>query len=222
MDNFAAMAPFTFEQRLGKVVGVNAKIGGMNPVIDIRSWGYLTGQGHGALGLTQHDAAAEQDAFGELVAELLNKHFKELACHNLAMAILNKRIMHHEGNLIIRTAADVEKYKAVTSIGGSLRIEADAKLDALTSVGGYIRIEAAAELGALTSVGGYLYIRADAELGALTSVGGFLYIDADASLGALTSVGGDLYIFVDADLGALTSVGGYQLPDAETTEKTCV
>ena len=89
MDNFAEMAPFTFDQRLGKVVGVNAKIGGMNPVIDIRSWGYLTGQGHGALGLTQHDAAAEQDAFGELVAELLNKHFKELACHNLAMAILN-------------------------------------------------------------------------------------------------------------------------------------
>jgi hypothetical protein len=77
MDNFAAMAPFRFEQRLGKVVGVNAKIGGMNPVIDIRSWGYLTGHGHGALGLPQRDAEAEQDSFGELVAELLNKHFKE-------------------------------------------------------------------------------------------------------------------------------------------------
>jgi hypothetical protein len=78
MDNYAAMTPFTFYQRLGKVVGVNAKIGGMNPVIDIRSWGYLTGGGHGALGLDPKVAAVEQDAFGELVADLLNKHFEGL------------------------------------------------------------------------------------------------------------------------------------------------
>lgn len=77
MDNFAAMAPFSYAAGLQKVVGTNAKIGGMNPVIDIRSWGYLTGGGHGALGLDRKEAASEQDAFGELVAELLNKHFME-------------------------------------------------------------------------------------------------------------------------------------------------
>lgn len=77
MDNFAAMVPFTYERRMQKVVGVNPKIGGMNPVIDVRSWGYLTGGGHGALGLDQDAAASEQDAFGQLVADLLNAHFKE-------------------------------------------------------------------------------------------------------------------------------------------------
>ena len=77
MDNFAAMVPFSYEPRLQKVVGVNAKIGGTNPVIDIRSWGYLTGGGHGALGLEQKAAANEQDAFGALVADLLNAHFAE-------------------------------------------------------------------------------------------------------------------------------------------------
>ena len=50
--------------------------------------------------------------------------------------------MHHPGNLIIRTEADAETYKAVTSVGGSLIIHADASLDALTSVGGDLYIDA--------------------------------------------------------------------------------
>lgn len=76
MDSFAAMAPFRYDKRLQRVCGKNAKIGGDNPVLDVRSWGYLTGGGHGALGLNHTDAAIEQDAFGELVAGLLNAHFK--------------------------------------------------------------------------------------------------------------------------------------------------
>lgn len=37
-------------------------------VADIRGWGYLTGRGHGALGLSHEDAAAIQDANGRLIA----------------------------------------------------------------------------------------------------------------------------------------------------------
>jgi len=136
--------------------------------------------------------------------------------------------MKHQGDLIIKTKADAQKYADVTevsgylsiradakldalaSVGGDLYIYADAKLDALTSVGGYLSIYADAKLDApeLTSVGGGLSIHADAKLDALTSVGGYLSIYADAKLDALASVGGDLYINADAKLDALTSVGG--------------
>ena len=107
--------------------------------------------------------------------------------------------MHHPGNLIIRTEADAETYKALTSVGGDLYILAEAELDALTSVVGSLIINADARLDALTRVG-CLIIRADADLGALTSVGGDLYILADASLGALKSVGGELNIIAGTNV----------------------
>ena len=95
---------------------------------------------------------------------------------------------------------------------GSLVIPAKSCIicDALTSVGGYLDINADAKLDALTSVGGDLYISADAKLDALTSVGGALYISADAKLDALTSVGGYLDINADAKLDApkLVTVNG--------------
>ena len=72
--------------------------------------------------------------------------------------------MKHQGNLIIRTAADAEKYKSLTEVTGNLYIEASAKLDALKSVGGYLSIHASAKLDALKSVGGYLYINANGSL----------------------------------------------------------
>jgi len=71
-DSFKNMAPFTYDSRLQKIVGTNAKIGGMAMVLDVRSWGYLTGKGHGALGLPSEKAAIEQDAFGNMVAGMLN------------------------------------------------------------------------------------------------------------------------------------------------------
>jgi len=91
------------------------------------------------------------------------------------------------GNLTI-TRDNAAQYSALTSIGGALFINADAKLDALTSVGGALVIYADAKLNApaLTSVGGDLVIHAGAKLDApaLTSVGGALSIHADATLDA--------------------------------------
>ena len=77
LAHIRAQAPFNYNTAFGqKVCGVNAKIGGPNPIMDIRGWGYLTGGGHGALGLSVEQAKAEQDALGDLVADLLNKHFE--------------------------------------------------------------------------------------------------------------------------------------------------
>ena len=47
-------------------------------VIDLRGWGYLTGKGHGALGLDQDTATKVQDRFGDELVTLLNK-INELA-----------------------------------------------------------------------------------------------------------------------------------------------
>jgi len=120
--------------------------------------------------------------------------------------------MEHNGNLII-TNDNKSSFKNLTSITGSLSIEADnASLPALTSITGSLSIKADnASLPALTSITGYLYIEADnASLPALTSITGYLYIEADnASLPALTSTG-SLSIEADnASLPALTSITGY-------------
>lgn len=46
----------------------NTKIGGDAMVCEIRGWGYLTGNGHGALGLDPAEAAKIQDANARLIA----------------------------------------------------------------------------------------------------------------------------------------------------------
>lgn len=47
-------------------------------VFDLRSWGYLTGKGHAALGLDEETASKAQDAYGDEIVTLLNK-MNELA-----------------------------------------------------------------------------------------------------------------------------------------------
>lgn len=47
---------------------INAKIGGHAKLFDIRGWGYLTGGGHGALGLSNDDAVRIQSANANLIA----------------------------------------------------------------------------------------------------------------------------------------------------------
>lgn len=42
-------------------------------ILDMRGWGFLTGGGHGALGMHEDDASAVQDRIGKRVCELLNK-----------------------------------------------------------------------------------------------------------------------------------------------------
>lgn len=46
----------------------NAKIGGHAKLFDVRGWGYLTGNGHGGLGLKEYEAIAVQEANALLVA----------------------------------------------------------------------------------------------------------------------------------------------------------
>ena len=41
-------------------------------LLEIRGWGYLTGRGHGGLGMDGNKAASIQDAIGQRVAELMN------------------------------------------------------------------------------------------------------------------------------------------------------
>ncbi len=41
---------------------------GSFPICDIRGWGHLTGKGHGALGLSEAEAIAIQDANARLIA----------------------------------------------------------------------------------------------------------------------------------------------------------
>lgn len=42
-------------------------------VLDVRGWGYLTGKGCGAHGMTDYAAISVQDQFGEWVAHALNE-----------------------------------------------------------------------------------------------------------------------------------------------------
>ena len=44
-------------------------------IIDIRAWGYLTGKGHAALGLTNAEAVAIQNDIGNTLVALLNERF---------------------------------------------------------------------------------------------------------------------------------------------------
>ena len=43
-------------------------------VADIRGWGYLTGKGHGALGLSYEEASQIQQANALLIVEAVNSH----------------------------------------------------------------------------------------------------------------------------------------------------
>lgn len=46
----------------------NERIGGESKIFDVRGWGYLTGRGHGALGLSDEAATAIQHANAKLAA----------------------------------------------------------------------------------------------------------------------------------------------------------
>lgn len=50
----------------------NVKIGGPAKVFDVRGWGYLTGKGHGGLGLSEDEALAIQTANTTLIVTLVN------------------------------------------------------------------------------------------------------------------------------------------------------
>lgn len=55
-----------------KIYCTTEKGGDWTPCLDIRGWGYLTGNGHGALALPMAEATAEQKRFADWVVERLN------------------------------------------------------------------------------------------------------------------------------------------------------
>lgn len=66
---------------------LGAKIYGTGPhgpmtVLDVRGWGYLTGKGHGALGLGAIEANNEQFAFANFVVDALNKASEDVNAPN--------------------------------------------------------------------------------------------------------------------------------------------
>jgi hypothetical protein len=65
--------PFSTDDYGSKIYGTSDRDGGATIVLDIRGWGYLTGRGHGALGLGETEAMAEQVAFARHVAAVLNE-----------------------------------------------------------------------------------------------------------------------------------------------------
>jgi hypothetical protein len=60
--------PWAVGYRAIDVVCVNAKCGGTAKLFDVRGWGYLTGTGHGGLGLPDDEAYEIQKANARLAA----------------------------------------------------------------------------------------------------------------------------------------------------------
>lgn len=60
--------PWRVGYRALSIYAENAKIGGEAKLFDVRGWGYLTGNGHGGLGLPDAEAIAIQTANANLAA----------------------------------------------------------------------------------------------------------------------------------------------------------
>lgn len=65
--------PFRYESMGAQVWDAQNRL-----VLDIRGWGYLTGRGAGALGMSDGEAIRVQDDFGERIASLLTREFTQL------------------------------------------------------------------------------------------------------------------------------------------------
>lgn len=70
--------PFSYWDRGQRLMAVDTKLQSVTPIADIRSWGYLTGHGHGAHALNPNDAINIQNALGEYLS--LFSPEKELKC----------------------------------------------------------------------------------------------------------------------------------------------
>lgn len=64
------LGPFTVD-RAGYIWCNSAK-GGKTVIANVRGWGYLTGKGHGALGLSEAEGIRIQEQWGSMIAEALN------------------------------------------------------------------------------------------------------------------------------------------------------
>lgn len=62
-------APWSRDERTSWIWSRSLK-GGHAHMADVRGWGYLTGSGHGALGLSESEAVEIQNALGRLIAAI--------------------------------------------------------------------------------------------------------------------------------------------------------
>lgn len=74
-------APGRWSRGPGAYIWAPSLKGGDNHVADVRGWGYLTGRGHGALGLSSEEAMKTQDAWGEHIATF---------CPEVVLALLDE------------------------------------------------------------------------------------------------------------------------------------
>lgn len=65
------LAPLRYD-RAGYIWGTSEK-GGVTVIANIRGWGYLTGQGMGALGMNEQTAIARQSTWCEMICVAVNK-----------------------------------------------------------------------------------------------------------------------------------------------------
>lgn len=68
----ALHGPYKADEFNGLSIWGTDKDGDASRRLDVRGWGYLTGGGHGALGLSEHEAIDEQHRFARFVADALN------------------------------------------------------------------------------------------------------------------------------------------------------
>lgn len=66
--------PWRLGHRNSDIGCENVKLGGYAKLFDVRGWGYLTGHGHGGLGLSADDAAKIQMDYAAYVVKAVNSH----------------------------------------------------------------------------------------------------------------------------------------------------
>lgn len=69
VDKYLAPGPWTYTHGL---IFAHSLKGGDCHIADVRAWGYFTGSGHGALGLSQEEGAAAQDGIREFIVAAIN------------------------------------------------------------------------------------------------------------------------------------------------------
>jgi hypothetical protein len=110
------------------VVSDHAPKGRMR-VADIRGWGYLTGKGDGALGLSEDDAFAIQEANAALIVNAVNNH--EALLRTLQHIAAMKTLTDDRANRITLVAAiemartTLSAVKAISNVVGYVKVTED-------------------------------------------------------------------------------------------------
>lgn len=109
--------PWLYSRRGGYVYAEGDEGG---KVLDVRGWGFLTGSGYGALGLSEKEASELQNAMGQRLASLPELE-KQLAEARLALTDSNALFsaMLLETRPVVEIEAQIRENRVVLSKGGS-------------------------------------------------------------------------------------------------------